>query len=229
MRRSEINEIINRSTSFMESQGFRLPSFAYWSPDEMQTRAASDAATIVTGRLGWDITDYGKGNFAQLGLVLFTLRNVSPCAAGASSGAGYAEKLMICVSGQRCQLHRHAAKSGDIINRGGGTLLVRMYTSRPDGTPDDQNDVVIVSDGQHKTVRPGTSLRLSPGASVTLHTGIWHAFAAEDGDVLVGEVSTLNDDKGDNFFTEPVGRFLTVDEDAMANRLLVSDYDTWVR
>ncbi len=25
--------------------------------------------------LGWDITDYGKGNFSELGTVLFTLRN----------------------------------------------------------------------------------------------------------------------------------------------------------
>jgi D-lyxose ketol-isomerase len=229
VRRSEINDIIRRSASFMEGHGFSLPPFAYWSPEELQARATSDAAAIVSGRLGWDVTDYGKGNFARHGLVLFALRNNSSSAAGSSPDAGYAEKLMICASNQSCQLHKHAAKSGDIVNRGGGMLVVRVFGSRPDGPPDEMTDVVVTSDGQRRALKAGASLRLAPGASVTLPAGLWHAFGAEDGDVLVGEISTLNDDHSDNFFTEPVGRFLTVDEDTVAERLLVSDYDSWIR
>ena len=77
MLRSEVNAIIERSDAFMRTHGFVLPPFAYWTPQEMKERVVSDAPSILASRLGWDITDYGKGRFDAFGLVLFTLRNGS--------------------------------------------------------------------------------------------------------------------------------------------------------
>ena len=58
--------------------------------------------------------------------------------------------------------------------------------------------------------------------------GNWHAFWGEGGDVLIGEVSTVNDDLTDNVFREPIGRFSTIEEDVAPSHLLVSDYDSWL-
>ena len=52
----------------------------------------------------------------------------------------------------------------------------------------------------------------------------WHAFWGEGGDVLISEVSTVNDDLNENVFREPIGRFAEVEEDVDPLHLLVSDY-----
>ena len=229
MLRSEINAIIERSEAFMRRHGFVLPPFAYWSPEELQARAGSDAPAIRDARLGWDITDYGKGRFDELGLVLFTLRNGNVAALSEGRGMLYAEKLMITARDQVNPLHRHAVKTEDIINRGGGMLVLQMYNSLPDGSIDEESDVQVACDARLRTLKAGSFLKLSPGESVTLLSGNWHAFWAEGADVLMGEVSTVNDDLTDNYFREPVGRFSTISEDTRPSRLLVSDYDTWLR
>jgi D-lyxose ketol-isomerase len=46
--------------------------------------------------------------------------------------------------------------------------------------------------------------------------------------VLIGEVSTVNDDLTDNVFREPIGRFSNIIEDVAPTHLLVSDYDDWL-
>ena len=74
----------------------------------------------------------------------------------------------------------------------------------------------------------GGILRLAPGESVTLMPGNWHAFRGEGGDVLIGEVSTVNDDRTDNIFRDPIGRFADIEEDEDPLHLLVSDYETWL-
>jgi regulator of sigma E protease len=49
------------------------------------------------------------------------------------------------------------------------------------------------------------------------------------GKMLIGEVSTVNDDVTDNIFREPIGRFAAIEEDVAPTHLLVSDYDTWLK
>ena len=51
---------------------------------------------------------------------------------------------------------------------------------------------------------------------------------AKGGDVLIGEVSTVNDDLTDNIFEQPIGRFSDIDDDVAPVHLLVSDYDKWL-
>ena len=84
-------------------------------------------------------------------------------------------------------------------------------------------------DGTVRRLPAGGLLKLDPGESVTLLPGVWHAFWAEGGDVLIGEVSTVNDDLTDNIFREPIGRFSDIEEDAAPLHLLVCDYERWLR
>ena len=65
--------------------------------------------------------------------------------------------------------------------------------------------------GAHARRRPA---QLVPGESITLLPGVWHGFWGEGKDVLIGEVSTVNDDLTDNVFAEPIGRFAEIEEDA---------------
>ncbi|OCW57755.1 D-lyxose/D-mannose family sugar isomerase [Hoeflea olei] len=228
MQRSEINEILTESDRFVRSFGYVLPPFAYWDPEEMRRRTGSDAGDIRANRLGWDITDYGQEKFADLGLFLFTVRNGSAADLARGRGMLYAEKIMISRKDQLSPMHRHVIKAEDIINRGGGTLVLELFASAADGAIDPASDVTVVTDGVVRRLGPGGLLKLDPGESVTLMPGVWHAFWGEGADVLIGEVSTVNDDLTDNVFRDPIGRFSTIAEDESPRHLLVSDYDTWL-
>ena len=227
MKRSEVNTILQEADDFIRSFGFRLPPFAYWSPDTMRERR-SDISAIINARMGWDITDYGQGDFDRLGLFLFTIRNGTQDDLERGGGMCYAEKIMISRRDQISPMHRHILKTEDIINRGGAELALKMYTSDSDGIIDRKADVYVTTDGIQRQLKAGDTLRLSPGESVTLAPGNWHAFWGEGGDVLIGEVSAVNNDLTDNIFEDPIGRFAKIDEDVPPIHLLVSDYDTWL-
>ena len=228
MKRSVINEIIRESAAFIHSHGFTLPAFAHWSPEHLRARVASDSAAIRDRALGWDVTDYGQGRFDELGLFLFTLRNGAPANIGRGRGMLYAEKLLISGAGQISPMHRHIHKTEDIINRGGAPLVLELFSAAADGSIDETAEVSVLSDGTRVTLPAGGHLRLVPGQSVTLEPDTWHAFWGDGGRVLVGEVSNVNDDRSDNIFRDPLGRFAQVDEDEPPQHLLVSDYDTWL-
>jgi D-lyxose ketol-isomerase len=227
MRRSEINDIMRAADDFIRSFGFVLPPFAYWTPEEMKARRAAIDG-IVDARLGWDITDYGLGRFAEMGLFLFTVRNGSEADLRRGGGMCYAEKIMISRHDQVSPMHRHIVKAEDIINRGGATLALKLYNSDAEGNLDRTTDVTVATDGLLRTQAPGAVLHLAPGESVTLMPGNWHAFWGEGGDVLIGEVSTVNNDLTDNIFAEPIGRFAEIEEDEAPLHLLVSDYPRWL-
>lgn len=227
MKRSRVNEIIRQSDEFIQSFGFKLPPFAYWSPQKMQSNRSKISA-IIDARLGWDITDFGHGNFESMGLMLFTTRNGTLENLRAGSGVCYAEKIMISRQDQISPMHRHITKTEDIINRGGAALAIKMYESNSNGELDKSAPVSVASDGEMRNLQPGDALLLQPGQSVTLHPGNWHEFWGEDGDVLIGEVSTVNDDLTDNVFQQAIGRFSDIEEDEDPVHLLVSDYDKWL-
>jgi D-lyxose ketol-isomerase len=226
MKRSAVNELIREGAAFLGTFNVNLPPFAYWPPAEM---AARDHAMIAARGLGWDVTDYGQGRFDELGLFLFTLRNGRKEDLAAGSGMLYAEKLLISRRGQLSPMHRHIQKAEDIINRGGGTLVLELFASAPDGSICRHSEVSVPCDGQIRTLPAGGRLALAPGESVTLLPGVWHAFWGEGGDVLIGEVSTVNDDATDNVFEMDIGRFSQIEEDEPPLHLLVSDYGTWLK
>jgi D-lyxose ketol-isomerase len=227
MKRSRINTIMAEADDMIRKHGFVLPPFAYWTPD--QFRARSDASAIIDGRMGWDITDYGQGKFDALGLFLFTLRNGRLADLQRGGGMCYAEKLLISRQDQLSPMHTHVIKAEDIINRGGATLVVELYGSDDAGAFAADRGGRVFCDGIARTYGPGEKLRLAPGESVTLMPGDWHAFWGDGGDVLIGEVSTVNDDVTDNIFIDPIGRFAEIEEDVPPTHLLVSDYDVWLK
>lgn len=225
MKRSQINEILKSGDAFIRSFGYILPPFAYWTPEQMRTTA--DRMIIDRGK-GWDITDYGEGRFDEMGLFLFTVRNGNAADLASGRGMLYAEKIMISRKNQLSPMHRHIVKAEDIINRGGGKLVLELFASAEDGSIDRSAEVTVPVDGRMRTFEAGGLLKLDPGESVTLLPGVWHAFWAEGKDVLIGEVSTVNDDRTDNIFEMPINRFSTIEEDVPPLHLLVSDYDTHI-
>ncbi|MEM9756421.1 MAG: D-lyxose/D-mannose family sugar isomerase, partial [Pseudomonadota bacterium] len=210
MKRSQINEIMAEADAFIASFGFVLPPFAKWSPADFAANKDT-ARALIDGRCGWDITDYGAGRYDEMGLFLFTLRNGRLADLQKGGGMCYAEKLLISRQDQLSPMHRHYLKAEDIINRGGATLAVELNGSAADGSFDATAGGTVFCDGVARDFAPGEVLRLAPGESVTLMPGDWHAFWGEGGDVLIGEVSTVNDDETDNWFREPIGRFAEID------------------
>lgn len=205
MKRSEINAIIRDGIRFMDQCGFKLPPFAYFTPAEWAEKN-HEYDEIRRNCLGWDITDFGSGDYRKCGLFLFTIRNGNQKDPEDIKKV-YAEKIMIVDEEQTTPYHYHWYKQEDIINRGGGNLLIKVYAAdENDGLSD--GDVNIQVDGRHYTVPAGSVIRLTPGMSMTNTRKLYHAFWAEKGcgRVLVGEVSQCNDDSTDNRFFEPVDR-----------------------
>lgn len=228
MKRSEINNILYNAVTFIRSHHFHLPPFAYWSLTDWQSKG-SEIQGIIQANLGWDITDFGKGNFDRFGLVLFTIRNGIP-SSQATGGIGktYCEKILLVRQNQATPMHYHWTKAEDIINRSGGVLVVQVYNATPEDTLA-ESDVTVETDGIIRTVAAGSKIYLQPGESITLTQRLYHTFWAEEGDVLAGEVSKVNDDQNDNRFLQPIGRFPEIIEDSSPLYLLCNDYEKFLR
>ena len=161
----------------------------------------------------WDITDFGLGNFARHGLTLVNL----------ADEAEYCEKLMYARHGQTTPCHMHRKKKEDIICRA-GELTLQLWPEKPGPDSSSPPIFTVPVNGEPVAVRSGEAFVLPAGSRVTLAPGLWHAFWPASTDCIIGEVSTRNDDLGDNFFLDPnVGRFARVEEDEPAAVRLVSD------
>ena len=157
----------------------------------------------------WDVTDFGLGDWRKFGLVLVNL----------AEEPEYCEKLMYARRGMVTPAHAHAVKKEDIIARA-GSLRVRVWAS----PALDSEPVSVKVCGERQVVTGGTDLILRPGERVTLVPGVVHEFEAESEEVVIGEVSTANDDATDNLFVRTdVGRFPGIDEDAPVGVRLVSE------
>jgi D-lyxose ketol-isomerase len=226
MKRSEINALIKDALAFFDEMNFRLPSWAYWGPEEWKRRRHQVKA-IAELMLGWDLTDFGEGSFGERGLVIFTIRNGD--FKGRDNGKCYAEKIMIVRENQETPLHFHWSKMEDIINRGGGNLVIELCGSTKDEQLSDKPVTVRIDEIQ-RTVEPMGKIVLTPGESICLEPRVYHRFYGEigKGKVLVGEVSSVNDDTSDNRFYESLGRFPEIEEDERPLHLLVIDYPSYL-
>ncbi len=224
MKRSEINKALRQLESMCEEYKFFLPPFCHFTPEDWQS-AGHEYDEVRECMLGWDITDYGLGDFDKVGFSLITLRNGKRAMADKYPKV-YAEKLLYLKEGQYAPMHFHWYKTEDIINRGGGNVLIRVYNSLPDESIDMDSPVTVNCDGRAFTVPAGTQIRLCPGESIHIRQYLYHDFSVERGSgaVLLGEVSQCNDDENDNRFQPPVGRFPAIDEDEKPYRLLCNEY-----
>ena len=224
MKRSEINAALREMEEMTKRCRFPLPPFCGYTPEQWRT-LGHEYDEIRDCRLGWDITDYGLGYFEKVGFSLITIRNGCRTLPDKYPKV-YAEKLLYLRQDQYAPNHFHWYKTEDIINRGGGNILIRVYNSLPDESIDYDSDVRVRTDGVVRIVPAGTQIRLTPGESITVSRGLYHDFAVEPGTVpvLLGEVSQCNDDESDNRFNPPMGRFPSIEEDEPPYRLLCSEY-----
>jgi D-lyxose ketol-isomerase len=229
MKRSEINNAVLWAQDLVKKRSFFLPPFGYRAPEGWKT--AENEESVKRLMLGWDVTDFGSGNFASVGAVLFTLRN------GTLSGEGtpYAEKLLMFAPGQFIPFHYHIQKTEDIINRGGGILNVTLFNADRSKAPDnnkypadEKSDVVFYTDGKRNTLPAGGTIDIQPGASITLRPYVYHKLGAKKGrgDLLAGEVSSVNDDLTDNVFLTSLPRFTKIEEDEERKFILCNEYNT---
>ena len=222
MKRSEVNKAIKDMEKLAKDNGFHLPPFCNWTPEEWAGKG-SEYDELRDNMIGWDITDYGLGDWEKVGFALITLRNGSQT--DDKYKKVYAEKLLMLKEGQHAPMHYHWMKSEDIINRGGGTVVIKVYNADENDELAD-TDVLVNSDGRSYYVPAGTDVELKPGESITLWPKQYHDFnvVPGTGDVLLGEVSMCNDDANDNKFLNPVGRFPEIEEDEAPYRLLCNEY-----
>ena len=219
MKRSEINAYIREFREALDGIRFRLPPFCDIPAAEWKN-LGHEYDEIRERMLGWDITDFGSGDFKKIGLQLVTIRNGK---LGDPQSKTYAEKIMLVREGQVTPLHFHWSKMEDIINRGGARLAVQVWMA-------DENEglsgraVPVTTDGITREVAPGTVLYLEPGESITMQRYLYHSFWGDGGDVVVGEVSMVNDDTKDNRFYEKQPRFAEIEEDEPAEYLLCNEY-----
>ncbi|TGB89379.1 D-lyxose/D-mannose family sugar isomerase [Escherichia sp. E2748] len=223
MKRSAINDILGHTRQFFSQHDVHLPPFASFTPAQWQQLDSTAWEEVFELKLGWDVTAFGGNDFAAQGLTLFTLRNGSP--KGMPYVKCYAEKIMHVRDAQVTPMHFHWRKREDIINRGGGNLIVELWNADSNEQTVDR-DVTVVIDGCRQKHTAGSQLRLSPGESICLPPGLYHSFWAEAGfgDVLVGEVSSVNDDDHDNHFLQPLDRYNLIDEDEPAQLVLCNEY-----
>lgn len=206
MKRSEVNRAIEWARELLKKNNVTLPAMAYW---DMETWKANtgNLDTVREVMLGWDITDFGTGDFEKIGSVFYTVRNGS--IKDPSIGVPYCEKYIVMKDGQRLPEHYHVLKTEDIINRaGGGILQVFLWNADHDGNQLD-TDVEIYMDGIRHVVKAGEPVLVYLGCSVSLTPYIAHIFGPlpGSGDLIVGEVSKVNDDNTDNYWLEQTHRF----------------------
>ena len=224
MKRSEINIALKKMEDMINRLNYYLPPFCHFTPEEWQNKG-HEYDEVRDNMLGWDITDFGQGDFQKTGFSLITIRNGNQKMQDVYKKP-YAEKLLYLDEGQYAMNHFHWYKMEDIINRGGGNILIRVYNSLPDESIDKTGDVTVHTDGLTRVVPAGTQIRLTPGESLTITQGMYHDFEVEPGPgaVLIGEVSQCNDDTTDNRFNPPAGRFPQIEEDEPPYRLLCNEY-----
>lgn len=216
MLRSHVNHYLDEFAFMLKQHHFYLPAFAFYDLDTWKKQPSSAKNHVMQHRLGWDVTDFGKNNFLQEGLSLFTIRNNT-----VDHLPPYAEKILHVRPQQVTPMHYHLKKIEDIINRGGGRLVIQFQHKH-------DLPIKILKDHQERVLETGESVVLNPGESVRIPTTIYHSFWAEDKDVLVGEVSMANDDYNDNIFLTPLDRFSQIQEDENPRYILCNEYENWI-
>ena len=219
MKRSVINQRQRWAKALLEQYHICLPEFAFWTPEDwIKHRGKLDVIRNIY--LGWDVKEYSQ----EMGSVLFTLRNGrydDP-----RNGVPYCEKVILFQDGRRLPLHYHKNKTEDIINRAGNLMRIVLYNTNADGALE-ETPVHVYQDGILHTYAAGEEVLIPPGSSITLVPGMAHSFGPKPGggDLIVGEVSKINDDFTDNYRFETIPAPCPVEEDEDMLYPLCTEYE----
>jgi D-lyxose ketol-isomerase len=222
MLRSFIDRRIDAMLEFCDRCSFKLPPFALWRVEDF-CAAPEAAARIAEGGLGWNIVEFRRDAFAREGLSVFTLRMGDWRKLKDGAGRLYSEKALFAEDGQRTPHHYHVVKTEDILNRGGARFVVELFKVDRLGRRLDER-VHALKDASVIEVAAGGRVTLEPGESLVLEPYVAHAFWAEGGAALAGEVSLANDDATDNYFLPPPDALAPIVEDAPMRHPTVRDY-----
>lgn len=228
MKRSEINQAITYVMEKAHDFHLPLPPFAYYTVEDWK-HIKEDEKEIVDNMLGWDVTDFGRGDFLISGLTVFVFRNGN-FNHQKEYPKPYCEKLLYVREGQILPYHFHWNKTEDIIHRGGGDIEITLWQADANEAFS-KEDVVVSIDGKKTIVNAGGKVILKSGQSITLQPYQYHMWqgVVGTGDVLLFEVSTTNDDYVDNRFLEPQDRIPDIEEDEEPKYLLFADYGRYVK
>ena len=116
MKRSEINKALSELEAMCQKYSCYLPPFCSFTPEQWQ-QIGHEYDEVRDCMLGWDITDYGMGDFDKFGFSLITIRNGNRAMADKYPKV-YAEKLLYL-------LDRHSLV--DCHRRQGASEFMRMY------------------------------------------------------------------------------------------------------
>jgi D-lyxose ketol-isomerase len=222
MKRSFVEARIDAMLALCARHGVRLPPFASWSAEEYL--ADPDAARrIARAGLGWNVVEFKPGAFLSDGLSVFTLRMGDWRDLAKGRGRLYAEKALMAEDGQRTPHHYHIVKTEDVLNRGGARFVVELFKVDRSGAPLKERFRVL-KDVKTLDLGPGDRVVLEPGESLTLEPFVAHAFWAEGGAVLAGEVSLANDDASDNYFLPALAPPAPIEEDRAKRYVTVRDH-----
>ncbi len=222
MKRSFIDARIDAMLELCERHGVKLPPFARWSEDQFRADPAA-ARRIAGGGLGWNVVEFKPGAYATEGLSVFTLRMGDWKQLATGRGRLYGEKALMAEDGQRTPHHYHIVKTEDILNRGGARFVVELFKVNRSGEPLKERFRVL-KDATTLDLGPGDQVRLEPGESLVLEPFVAHAFWAEGGATLGGEVSLANDDASDNYFLPSLAPPAPIVEDRPKKYVTVRDY-----
>jgi D-lyxose ketol-isomerase len=222
MRRSFIDSRIEAMLALCDRHQFKLPPFALWGEAQYRSRAEAARRIGRTG-LGWSVVEFSPGAYRSRGLTLFTARMGDWRGLAAGAGRLYGEKALMVEDGQVTPHHFHIIKTEDILNRGGARLVVELFKVDSQGARLGET-FQVVKDAETLELRPNARVSLEPGESITLEPFVAHAFWAEGGAVLAGEVSLANDETTDNYFLPPLGALPPIEEDTPMRYVTVRDH-----
>ena len=99
MKRSQINTAIDNAHRALSEHGVRLPPTPTGPRRLAQGR--TDYARVTRNGLGWAVTDFGQGNFDQVGITMFDVRNGN--VERPEEGTPYGEKISCCSRASGCR------------------------------------------------------------------------------------------------------------------------------
>jgi D-lyxose ketol-isomerase len=221
--RSLINQSITDAMAAFTRFGLALPPWAYWTPEEWAGKGRK-CDEIRDCMLGWDVTDFGSGDFHNIGRTLFTVRNGTTRVPDYPKT--YAQKYLFDPENQRAPAHFHRSKREDICCLAGGNILIQLHVAGPDDQPA-FDPLAVQVDGITRAIAAGEIIRLHPGQSVCIPPRTVHQFWGEEGTGLTisSEVSSVCNDWNDNAFLVDYGvRFPTIIEDEPRTHYLCHEY-----